>query len=110
MKSDLDDAIEKGVNTKLMNERSKVEKKLREQIADEKSGELKSLQEQLELKIKDTKELNKVKAEFARLQREKDEMKEKIEAEAEEKITEKVTTEKMKIRKEFEEKNEFKNC
>ena len=108
MKSDIGDEIEKGINTKLSAEKIKIEKKLRDQITDEKSEEIKSIQEQLEQKIKDTRELNKVKADFSKLQREKDELKDKIEAESELKINKKIDEEKLKIRKEMEDKNQLK--
>lgn len=108
MKSEIGDEIEKGINVKLTSEKAKIEKRLRDQITDEKSEELKSIQEQLEQKIKDTKELNKVKADFAKIQREKEELKEKIEAEAEQKINQKVEEEKLRIRKEVEDKNQLK--
>ena len=108
MKSDIGDEIEKGINTKLSAEKIKIEKKLRDQITDEKSEEIKSIQEQLEQKIKDTRELNKVKADFSKLQREKDELKDKIEAESELKINKKIDEEKLKIRKELEDKNQLK--
>jgi hypothetical protein len=108
MKLELEESIEKGVHTKLLSEKVKLEKKIREQIVEEKSEELKSLQVQLEQKIQDTKELNKVKTEFARICREKDELKEKIEAESEQKINEKITEEKMRIRKESDDKNQLK--
>lgn len=108
MKSEIGDEIEKGVSVKLSSEKIKIEKKLRDQIADEKSEEIKSMQEQLDQKIKDTRELNKVKADFAKLQREKAELKEKIEAEAEQKINQKIDEEKNRIRKELEDKNQLK--
>ena len=108
MKSEIGDEIEKGINKKLSVEKTKIEKKLRDQISDEKSEEIRSIQEQLDQKIKDTKELNKVKADFAKLQREKEELKEKIEAEAEQKINQKIDEEKLRIRKEVEDKNQLK--
>lgn len=108
MKSELTESIEKGVNKKLIAEKTKIEKIIREQIVEEKSAELKSLQEQLDQKIQDTKELNKVKIDFAKLSREKNELKEKIEAESEQKINEKISEEKVRIRKETDEKNKLK--
>jgi len=108
MKSELDEAIDKGVYSKLAAERSKIEKKVREQITEEKSEEIKSIQEQLDQKIKDTRDLNKVKADYARLQRESAEQKEKLEAEAEKSITARVEEEKQKIRKDLEGRNELK--
>lgn len=108
MKAELDESIEKGVADKLLLEKMKLEKRIREQIAQEKSGELQSLQEQLEQKIQETRELNKVKTDLARLSREKEELKEKIEAEAEQKINQQLAEEKLRIRKEAEDKNQMK--
>lgn len=108
MKNETEEYIEKGVTEKLLSEKSKLEKRIRDQVAEEKSGELKSLQEQLEQKIQDTKELNRVKTELARLEREKEELKEKMEAEAELKLNEKLSEEKLRIRKEAEDKNQLK--
>lgn len=108
MKSAIGDEIEKGINAKMTAEKAKIEKRLRDQITNEKSDEIKSIQEQLDQKIKDTRELNKVKADFAKIQREKDELKEKIEAEAEQKINQKIEEERLRIRKELEDKNQLK--
>lgn len=108
MKAEVQEAIEKGVSAKLVAQRSQLEKTIREQIAEEKSEEMKSLEEQLQQKIQDTKELNKIKTDLARLAREKEELKEKIEAEAEQKINEKLAEEKLRIRKEAEDKNQMK--
>ncbi len=105
---DLEESISKGVKQKLLVEKTELEKKLRLQIADEKSEEIRSYQEQLQLKINEARELNKVKAEFSKLQREKEELKEKLEAEAEVKINQTLSTEKEKIKKELEEKNQLK--
>ncbi len=108
MRIEMVEVIEKEVKSKLTDEKTKLEKKLREQIDDEKSEEIKSIQEQLDQKIKDTKELNKVRSDFAKLSREKEELKEKIEAEAEQKITAKVSEEKTRIRQELDAKNDLK--
>lgn len=108
MRIEMAEVIEKEVKSKLTDEKTKLEKKLREQIDDEKSEEIKSIQEQLDQKIKDTKELNKVRSDFAKLSREKEELKEKIEADAEQKITAKVAEEKTRIRQELDAKNELK--
>lgn len=107
-KKELDEKVEKSVKEKLKTEKRSLELKLRDEIYEEKEGEIKSYQEQLEQKIKEAKEFNKLKADHEKLKREKEELKEKIVAEAELKISKKVSEEKQKIKKEIEEKNQLK--
>lgn len=106
--SDLERTIVEGIEKKLATEKSKLEKQIRDRIVEEKSEEIKSYREQLDEKIKEAKELNKLKADFQRLEREKNEIKDKIEAEAELKISTMIEQEKNKIRKAESEKNELK--
>ncbi len=107
-KAEFDESIEKGVKEKLATEKSKIEKKIREEVSTEKSDEIQSYKDQLQEKIDETKDFNKTKAELTRIKREKDELKEKIEAEAEEKITQKVSEARVTIRREVEEKSQLK--
>jgi len=106
--NEITEAIENGVRQKLSSEKNVIEKRLRDQITDEKSDEIKSIKEQLDLKINEAKDLNKIKIELERAKREKEELKEKIEAESEIKFTETLTKERENIRKEVEEKNQMK--
>ncbi|MFZ4740345.1 MAG: DUF2130 domain-containing protein [Bacteroidales bacterium] len=105
-KNEISESIESGVKQKLISKKSLLEKKLRNQIADEKSEEIKSINEQLMQKIAEARELNKTKVELERLKREKDELKEKIEAESELKLTQTLIKEKENIRKEADEKTQ----
>ncbi len=107
LKSEIDTAIALGVNKRISTERVKLEKQVRDQLQVEKSDELKSYKDQLDEKVKEVKDLNKLKADFQKLQREKAELKEKIEAEAEVKITGQVELERKKIRKDVEAKSEL---
>jgi hypothetical protein len=107
LKSEIDTTIALGVNKRLSSERVKQEKMIREQLHVEKSDELNSYKEQLDEKVKEVKELNKLKAEFQKLHREKTALKEKIEAEAELRITAEIEQERKKIRKDLESKNEL---
>ncbi len=102
------DIISKGVQDKFNAERKSWEKKLRTQIETEKSDELESYKQQLQEKIKDTKELNRLKAEFEKLTREKSELKESLEASMERKLTDSLKTEREKFVKEYDVKNTFK--
>lgn len=106
--SELDNSIKDGIENKLAAEKTKLEKQIRTRIDEEKSEELKSYKEQLDEKVKEVKDLNKLKADFQRLEREKNQMKEKIEAEAELKISTLLEQEKSKIKKVEAEKNELK--
>ena len=86
--------IENAVKTKLTSEKVKIEATLRLQIDEEKSGQLKSLEEELKQKSEQVKELNKAKADIGRLEREKDELRGKIEAEEAEKFNKQLSLEK----------------
>lgn len=104
-KNKLNELVEKQVQSKLKLERAKIEKTVREQIDEEKSEQLKSLENELKQKSEQVKELHKTKGELARVQREKDELKDKLEAEAEKKFNELLIQEKEKIKFSESEKN-----
>lgn len=97
-KEKLNDAIEKGIQQKIAIEKSKIEKNLRQRIDEEKSEEIKSYREQLQEKVLEAKNLNKLKADFERLTREKNELKEKLEVELQERLSQLVNEEKRKIK------------
>jgi len=107
-KEKIQEQISDGVRDKLKTEKQKLEKQLRDQIQDEQSEQLKALQDELQNKSEQVKEFHKVKGEVQKLKREKDELKDKIEAEAEQKLTEKLKEEREKIKKTEEEKVELK--
>lgn len=86
---------------------SEREIKLKAKIEEEQVEQLKVLQEELAEKSDKLKELNRSKAEIEKLKREKDELKEAIEAESQKKINQIVQEEKEKIRKSEHEKNEL---
>lgn len=108
VKAGIEDSIALQVNSRLVSEKGKLEKILRNQVAEEKSEEIKSYQDQLDQKTKEIREHNRLKADYQKLQREKSEMKERLEAEAELRITTIVDQERRKIKKELEDKNELK--
>ena len=107
-KERLQEQINQSVSEKLKAERQKIEKQLRDQIQDEQSGQLKALHDELKSKSEQLKDLNKTKAQIQRLEREKDEMRDKLEAEAEKKLTQKLKEEREKIKKAEEERIELK--
>lgn len=100
----LGESIEKGIREKLTAEKSRLEKTIRVRIAEEKSDEIESYRQQLAEKVQEAKSLNKLKAEFERVQREKEEMKQKLEAEMEQKLTQKVASERRKMKEESDSK------
>jgi len=107
-KDKISEAVEEGVKKQLTSEKSKLEKKIKAQITEETSAEIQSYQEQLKEKTSEIKGLNKLKSELSQVKREKDELKEKIEAEAEEKLNSRISEEKTKIRNQVEKETELK--
>ena len=98
--------VDSAVQLKLKSERTQIEKKLRAEIEDEKSEQVKTLEHELQQKSEQVRELNKTKADVARLQREKTELKEQIEAEAEKKFSDLLAQEREKIKITEKEKNQ----
>lgn len=90
--------IDAGVKQKLSVEKTLLEKSLRKLIDEEKSEQVKSLEAELNQKSEQLKELNKTKADLARLHREKEELKGQIEAEAEKRFTDLLAQEREKIK------------
>jgi hypothetical protein len=105
-KESLQHQIDSAVQQRLKSETTQLEKKLRTQIEDEKSEQVKALETELKQKSEQVKDLNKTKADVARLQREKSELKEQIEADAERRFGEQLTKEREKIRSSEREKNQ----
>ena len=93
---------------KLKEEKSLMEEKLKAKLTEEQSEQFAALQKELNEKSEQVKELNRSKAEIEKLKREKGELKEAAEAEAQKKLNELLQTEKEKIRKVEEDKNELK--
>lgn len=89
-------------------EKKLLEEKLKAKILEEQSDQFESLQKELKEKSDQVRELNKSKAEIERLKREKEEIKEAIEAESQKKLNELIQAEKDKIRKAEEDKTELK--
>lgn len=83
------------------------ELKIRARLQEEQAEQFKLMQQELNEKSEQLKELNRSKAEIARLMREREELKEVAMAEAQLQLNQTLTTEKDKIRKSEEEKNEL---
>jgi hypothetical protein len=96
------------LETQLKEEKKAIEAKLKAKLTEEQSEQFQALQKELNEKSEQIKELNRTKAEIEKLKREKSELKEAAEAEAQKKLNEILVTEKDKIRKSEEDKNELK--
>lgn len=91
----------------LKEEKKTIELKLKSKLQEEQSEQFNALQNELNEKSEQVKELNRTKAEIEKLKREKGELKEEVEAKAQKRLNETLLTEKEKIRKTEEERNEL---
>jgi hypothetical protein len=85
-----------------------ITQKLKAKLEEENKDRLTLMEKELSEKSEKLRELNKMTGEIAKLQREKLEMKEAIEAEAQKQLNATLVLERDKIRKQEEEKNELK--
>jgi hypothetical protein len=97
--------LEKKLEEQTKLEKQKFELKIKEQIKDETSEEMKLLQNELNEKSNQVKELHKTKAEMEKLKRDNSEIEDRIKAESEKKLNERLEETKLKIKKEAEEKS-----
>lgn len=97
-KETMQQEVDAAIQQRLRPEKEKIEKKLRTEIEEETSEQVKTLENELKHKSEQVRELNKSKADVARLQREKTELKEQIEAETEKRYSDMLTQERDKIR------------
>jgi len=95
------------IESKLKDERKLIEEKLKKKLIEEQSDQFQALQKELNEKSEQIKELNRTKAEIEKLKRENAEVKESVEAESQKKLNEILISEKDKIRRAEEEKNEL---
>lgn len=103
-----DEELNRKLQESLKQERSTIEQTLRKSLQEEQSTQLQALQNELQQKSEQVKELNRTKAEIEQLKREKSELKEAVELESQQKLTEILQTEREKIRRVEEDKNELK--
>ncbi len=106
--AELNEKIDAGVSEKLKSERLKLENDLRTKIEEEKSESLKSLQEELNKKSEQIKELNQAKIDIERLKREKEEIASEISLAKEKEFNEKLNRERDKLAKQFQDENYLK--
>jgi hypothetical protein len=107
-KESIQNQVDNAVKTKLIQEKTKLEQDLRKQITDEKSEQVKALENELQLKSDQLKDLNKTKSEVLRLTREKDELRDQINFEKEKEFSAKLTDERQKIMKQADEASALK--
>lgn len=100
--------LERALQEKLAAEKKLLEEAIRKSVREESAEQVQKLQKELDEKSQMVKELNRTKAEMARLEREKDELKDKLQLEAEQKLNDAIKAEKEKIRKQVEEREELK--
>lgn len=96
------------VREQLKEKEVELAKKLKKAAEAEQEGALSILRDELEEKSKKVQELNKASAELEKIRREKDELEEKLKAEAEKQLSERLTAERQKIVKEESDKIELK--
>ena len=95
------------LDSQLKEEKKAIEVKLKSKLKEEQSEQFEALQKELNEKSEQVKELNRSRAEIEKLKREKGELKEAAEAESQKQLNEILITEKEKIRKLEEDKNEL---
>ncbi|WP_452232250.1 DUF2130 domain-containing protein [Lacinutrix sp. MEBiC02595] len=95
------------LENQLKADKKEIEAKLKRKLKEEQSEQFDALQKELNEKSEQVKELNRSKAEIEKLKREKGELKEAAEAEAQKKLNEILISEKEKIKKSEEDKNEL---
>lgn len=98
-KSEIEEKIAKRIQAGVRDEKKKLEESIKKTLEDEQSDRIQALQSELDDKSKKVKELNKSKFEIEQLKREKEELRDTIELESQEKLTAKLSEERKKIRK-----------
>lgn len=86
----------------------RIREELRKKVEEEQQEQLAALNKELTEKSQKLRELNKMSADLDRIKREKEELKEQLEAENERKLNEQMAQEKERIQKKVDEENEFK--
>jgi hypothetical protein len=102
--SEQEEIINKAIREKLQLEKKALAEKISAEIRDEQSEQLKALQEELQAKSEQVKDLYKARADIERLKREKDEVQSKAEAEMERLLGQKLAVERQKIKESEEER------
>ncbi len=107
-KETIQSQIEAAVKSKLLVEKTKLEKSITEKMTEETTEQIQSLQKELLQKTSQVKELNQTKAEVERLKREKDEVRDLVVLEKEKEFSEKLRSEKLIIKQQADENSSLK--
>ncbi|HPT01580.1 MAG TPA: DUF2130 domain-containing protein [Bacteroidales bacterium] len=102
-KENLQAQVDKEVKVRLGSEKSKLEETIRLEVRNETSGQIQTLQQELEQKSKQVSEFNKALAEIEKLKREKEELRDAVVLEKEKEFSEKLKDEKLKIKRQTDE-------
>jgi len=102
------ETIEKAIKDRLQQEKRTLTEKISAAMREEQAEQLKALQEELQVKSQQVRELHKAEADIERLKREKAEVESKAEAEMERKLSQSLAEERRKIQQSEEEKSEKK--
>jgi len=94
---ELQEKVSSEVKSKLSAEKAALEMSLRKKINEDKAEQMKVMEDELNRKSEELKNLNKLKADMAKLTREKDELRATIEAESETKLNNLLAQEREKI-------------
>jgi hypothetical protein len=98
-KAAIDEKISAAIKDRMLAETQRLRTAIRSELESAQSEEKKLLQQELDQKGQQLREFNKTRAENEKLKREKDELKDHLEAESERKLNEMLTAERSKIRK-----------
>ena len=104
----IQEQINAGIRERLGKETRRIAQQEKKRAEEEQSERIRVLQEDLDAQSGKVKELNKSLAEIEKLKREKDELRGKIEAESERKLSKQLAEERDKIRKDEESKTTLK--
>ena len=106
-KSEQEKLIAEKVNLQVKNEKAALEKELKTKIESEQSERIELIEKELQEKSEQVKELIRTKAEIEKIRREKNELKETLEAENAQKLNQQIAEEKDRIRKSEQDKHEL---
>ena len=104
-RSEQEETINQAIREKLQARTRTLTEKITAQLRNEQSDQIKALQEELQSKSAQVKELHKAEAAIERLKREKDELQGKAEAEMERKLSQQLADERRKIQEAEQEKS-----
>jgi len=106
-KKQQNEIFQERLELELKEEKKKIEAKVKAKLQEEQSEQLQLMRNELKEQSEKVKELNRTKAEIEKLKREKGELKEAAEAEAQKRLNETLLQERDKIKKAEHDKNEL---